>query len=151
LSNEPSVKFGLRGIKTEVFDIIENNFEEGKEVGVGINLNFKVNPDKRMVSSFMEFSFTHVTQPFLKIGMSLHFEISEESWTTTAKISGNEVTISKDFLSHLAMITTGTLRGALFSKTEGTPMNRFIIPTINITELVNKDGKFEISKTNHVT
>ncbi len=145
MNNKTAVKFGLRGIKTDLFDILENNFEEGKDVGFGVALSFRVNSEKRLIGSSMEFKFVQNDLPFVKIKMSLHFEISEESWKTTAQLQGNEITISKDFLAHLAMITTGTLRGALFERTEGTSFNRFIVPVLNVSELVKEDGKFTIT------
>ena len=33
----------------------------------------------------------------------------------------------------------GTLRGVLHAKVENTPYNMFILPTINVTELVKED------------
>jgi len=36
-------------------------------------------------------------------------------------------------------LTVGTVRGILHTKTEGTNFNGFVIPTINVTELVTSD------------
>jgi hypothetical protein len=53
--------------------------------------------------------------------------------------------VPKGFLAHLAMITTGTSRGVLFAKTEATPFSKFIIPTLNVSEMIYEDAIFDIS------
>jgi hypothetical protein len=40
------------------------------------------------------------------------------------------------------MITVGTARGVLHAKTEGTTLNKFFIPTVNVVEMVTDDGAF---------
>ena len=52
--------------------------------------------------------------------------------------------VPKGFLAHLAMITTGTSRGVLFAKTEATPFSKFIVPTLNVEEMIKKDAIFDI-------
>jgi hypothetical protein len=43
------------------------------------------------------------------------------------------------------MLTIGTSRGILHAKTEGTEFNKFILPTINVNQLVEKDAEFIIN------
>lgn len=45
------------------------------------------------------------------------------------------------------MLTIGTARGVLHSKTESTPFNSFLLPTLNVNELVKKDVVFKIENT----
>ncbi len=52
--------------------------------------------------------------------------------------------VSKGFLAHLAMITTGTARGVLFAKTEATQFSKFIIPTLNVAEMIKEDASFDL-------
>lgn len=42
------------------------------------------------------------------------------------------------------MLTIGTTRGVLHSKTENTPFNSFLLPTLNVMELVKKDVVFKL-------
>ena len=37
------------------------------------------------------------------------------------------------------MLTIGTARGVLHSKTENTPYNKYLLPTLNVSDLVNND------------
>ena len=43
------------------------------------------------------------------------------------------------------MITIGTTRGVLFAKTESTPFSKYIIPTINVAEMIENDATFKIN------
>ena len=49
-------------------------------------------------------------------------------------------------MKHLSVITVGTARGVLHAKTENTPFNKFVLPTINVTELVKEDVSFDLEK-----
>ena len=42
------------------------------------------------------------------------------------------------------MITVGTLRGVLHAKTENTEFNEFFLPTINVTDLIKEDIRFNL-------
>ncbi|WP_262906606.1 hypothetical protein [Tenacibaculum finnmarkense] len=41
------------------------------------------------------------------------------------------------------MITVGTTRGVLHSKTDNTIFNEFILPTLNVSQMITEDGEFE--------
>lgn len=81
-----------------------------------------------------------------KIVTSCHFKINDASWINfiDKKESDNQFIISKGFITHLAMISVGTTRGILYAKTEGTDFVKFIIPTINLSELILEDAIFDL-------
>ena len=67
-----------------------------------------------------------------------HYKIKESAWIEMQN-SNNKLVLAKEFASHLVMLTIGTLRGTLHCKTENTEFNKFILPTINVTELIKSD------------
>lgn len=87
------------------------------------------------------FEFMQGKKIFLKIQVSCHFKIEEGSWNQF--IQENKLIIPKSFLAHIAMITTGTTRGVLFAKTESTQFSKFIVPTLNVVELIKEDASFD--------
>lgn len=139
-----NIGFALLGIKTEQFAIFEDNYVAKKETGLSTKLQFKLDQKNKQVGVFIEFEFLQGKKTFLKIQVSCHFKIEDNSWKTL--IDNENVKIPKGFLAHLSMITTGTTRGVLFAKTEATPFSKFIIPTINVAEMVKEDALFEISE-----
>lgn len=137
------VGFVLKGIKTEQFAIIEENYVPKKETGLGTELQFKLNQTNKQIAVFLGFEFIQAKKIFLKIQVSCHFKIEGDSWNSF--IQKNKLIIPKGFLAHLAMITTGTSRGVLFVKTETTQFSKFIIPTLNVEEMIKEDVSFDIA------
>jgi len=137
------VGFALQGIKTEQFAIFEENYAPKKETSLGTELQFKLDQTNKQIGVFLGFEFMQGKKVFLKIVVSCHFKIEESSWTTF--VQENSLTVPKGFLAHLAIITTGTTRGVLFAKTEATQFSKFIVPTLNVAEMIKEDASFDIA------
>jgi hypothetical protein len=137
------VGFALKGIKTEQFAIFEENYSPKKETSLGTELQFKLDQNNKQIAVFLGFEFLQGKKVFLKIQVSCHFKIEESSWNSL--IQENKLIVPKGFLAHLAMITTGTSRGVLFAKTEATPFSTFIVPTLNVAEMIKEDVLFDIA------
>lgn len=136
------IGFTLDKINTEQFAIIESSFDECiEEFGVEASLKFGVNSENKAVISFVKFQLEQNNIPFLIIEASCEFTIDKKFWDNFSE--KETIIIPIGFLSHLAMITTGTTRGILHSKTENTKFNEFLLPTINIAEMITEDGEFE--------
>jgi hypothetical protein len=140
------VGFTLKGIKTEQFAIIEENYVSKKETGLGTELQFKLDQTYKQIAVFLGFEFMQGKKIFLKIQVSCHFKIEDNSWHSFIK--ENKLIVPKDFLAHLAMITTGTSRGVLFAKTEATQFSKFIVPALNVVEMIKEDASFDIDFNN---
>lgn len=136
------IRFALQGIKTEQFAIIEENYTPNNKTDLGTKLQFKLDQKNYKIGVFLGFEFMQIKKVFLKIQVSCHFQIEENSWTTF--VQENKLVIAKGFLSHLAVITIGTTRGVLFAKTESTPFSIFILPTLNIASIIKEDAIFEM-------
>ena len=137
-----NVGFALQGIKTEQFAIFEDSYASKKETDLGTELKFKLDQTNKQIGVFLGFEFMQGKKVFLKIQVSCHFKIKESSWISF--IQEKKIIVPKNFLVHLAMITTGTSRGILFAKTEGTEFSNFIIPTLNVAEMIQEDAIFDI-------
>lgn len=146
MKKESPINFLLKHIRTEQYALIESVFNESEKINLNTNINFKINSKTNQVGSFVGFTFDQNKNVFLKIQVSCHFKIEEKSWKAFANSASTEIIIPKGFLAHLASITVGTARGVLFAKTDGTSFNKYIIPTINVAEIIKKDAKFPLLK-----
>ena len=140
---EKSIGFALAAIKTEQFAVFAENYSSKKESNVTTSLEFKINEAEKRIGVFATFTFDNAKKTFIKIQVSCHFSVDPESWNDFKK--DNLVIFPKNFIGHLTMLTIGTSRGVLHGKTEGTEFNKFLIPTINVNDLVNKDAEFNLS------
>ena len=137
------VGFLLQGIKTEQFAIFDDNYTPKKDIGLNTNLQFKVDSQNKQMGVFLGFEYIQGKKIFLKIIVSCHFKIEENDWNRF--LQEDNLIVPKGFQAHLAMITIGTTRGVLFAKTESTPFSKYIIPTINVAEMIENDATFKIN------
>lgn len=138
------VGFALQGIRTEQFAIFEENYSNKKEADLGTEIQVKLDQKNRQIGVFLGLEFFQGKKVFLKIQLSCHFTVVENSWEGFIQHESSKLVIPKDFLAHLAMITTGTTRGVLFAKTESTQFSKFIVPALNIAEMINEDVSFDL-------
>jgi hypothetical protein len=143
-SKQSSVSFALNGIKTEQFAILKEIYNPKKEIDLSTQLQFKFDQVNKIVAVFIGFEFSQAKKVLIKLLVSCHFQITDESWNDFINIPNSKVIFPKTFLAHLAMITLGTARGVLFAKTEGTQYSKFIIPLVNVAEKVSEDAAFDL-------
>jgi len=145
MENKDNIGFSLRKLTTQQFAIIEDVFKDCENVEMKTNVNFGIDTTKKMIAVFFNVSFLQNKVPFLLLETASHFHVKEESWATFENEEKTELIVSKGFISHLVMLSIGTTRGVLHSKTENTIYNKFLLPTINVNDLIKGDTKFKIS------
>lgn len=138
------IAFSLIKITTEQFAML--NGEAKKEIiNLGSQLRFDLDEKNNILIVFVKFVFQEKDQPFLLIESGCHFKISTDTWSILIKEEKRQICFPKTLISHLVVITIGTTRGVLHTKTENTVFNEFLLPTIDVNELVLKDLKFKLS------
>lgn len=135
------VEFSIAKVTTEQFAIIDKSFDEKEPINLNTNLRFAIDREERLIAIFTLFKFEQKASPFLMVEVCCQFLINVESWGAFIKEEG-KIVIPKEFMTHLGMITVGTARGVLHTKTEGTKFNEFVLPTINVNELIKEDVAF---------
>jgi hypothetical protein len=128
-------------IKTDQFAIFEDNFKENEKIDLVTSSNFGLDIDKRIFVSILKFTFEILEKPFITIQTSCYYQIDEADWN---KLNvEDKIIIPKGFASQTAMHCVGTARGILHTKTEDTIFNKFILPPINVENLVTDDLNFD--------
>jgi hypothetical protein len=142
METKKNISFRLLNIVTEQFATFEiENLPDTNDLQT--DLQFSINPDNRLVACKMKFQFLHEKQPIVVLTVVCNFDIEKSSWDTNV-VSDKKLILPKHFLEHLCVITVGTSRGILHTKTENTTFNKFVIPTLNVSHLVAKDIIFDI-------
>lgn len=140
MENTSQISFGLRQITTEQFAIINSAFDESNtNVELETGLRFGFNVEMKVISCLIAIKFTQNKNPFLLLEIGCHFEIKEDDWEKLYNYETKEVQLSTGLARHFTMLCIGTLRGVLHAKTENTLFNKFLIPTINVNNLVKED------------
>lgn len=138
-----SIRFTIKSISTEEFATIKNCYKEHEEVGIETGYGYGINPDDHSV--FVNFSLMFKCQenPFIILKVSCGFEIIEEDFLKLK--NKNKISIPTGFLTHITVLTIGTARGILHAKLDKTGFEQFILPTLNISEMLQEDVEFELS------
>ncbi len=137
------VSFKLVGITTDEFAILGDQYREGEEVRILPELSFGLDPEKRGVVAYVNIRLEQSERPFLKLQCSSYFEIEAEAWETFKTEDGKGFELPKGFARHLGVLAVGTSRGVLHAKTENTPYNRFFLPTVDLTGVIEEAMVFE--------
>ncbi|MGM0636374.1 MAG: hypothetical protein ACQESK_09935 [Bacteroidota bacterium] len=144
MSKNNSIGFSLEKITTDQFAIIDTAYSKDQAVDVKVGFKFGADQENKFISISFSTSFLQEKSPFLLIEVSCVFKITDEAWQDFLSDDKREMNFPKGFVAHLAMITVGTLRGVLHARTENTPFNEFLLPTINVADLIEKDIHFDL-------
>jgi hypothetical protein len=142
-----SIGFSLKKVSTEQFAIIEEGFNDKGKIRLNTSLRYAADDIQKYVAVFTSFIFDSDSKPFLIVEASCHFQIKDSAWVEMLNSETNTLVVPKGFLGHLAMLTVGTSRGILHAKTEGTCFNKYVLPTINVTEIIKEDATFSFNKS----
>lgn len=144
MEKRQSFSFSLQKIMTEQFLIVENKNVITESVKLETKLKFGLNEENLTLVIFPKFKFSDANSPFLSIEIGCYFQLTEETWKIFDK--QNLIIFPKSFIRHLSAISIGVTRGVLHAKTENTIYNKYLLPTININELVSNDIELKITK-----
>ncbi len=136
------IGFRLEKITTNQFAIIEDAYNsDNRNIELGVSFQFGVSSEFSAIQSVVKIQFEQEKQPFLIIEVTCEYGIEESKWQGFYR--GKQVIIPKEFLTHLLLLTIGTTRGVLHSKTENTSFNKFILPTLDVSNKITEDGVFD--------
>lgn len=136
MSDQPmNINYRLISVNTEEFEAKELEKENGT-LDLNFDFQFGVNNDKRFVKTISKFKFLLDKEEMLTIAVSCEFEFEPTGWAFFVK--EEQLVLPKGLLEMLAAFTMNTARGVLHAKTEGTKMNKLIIPMIN-GEFIKQD------------
>ncbi len=140
--NNVKINFTLLNIKTEQFAIFEDKYIETEKINLNTNLTFGLNSDDKIFLVTPKYTFEIEKTPFMTVQISCFFKIEDNAWNNF--IEDGKIVFPKDFVAHMAMISVGTSRGVLHTKTEGTVFNKYILPTINVAKMIPEDVTFDL-------
>ena len=146
-SKELAIRFKLVDISTNEFAILEESYSDGEDAQMSTFVKFGHDIEQRVLGANLKFQFEQNEKPFLVISATCSFQLEEEAWNSLLDEDGEKIVIPEGFASHMAVITVGTIRGILYEKTKETPFKDYIIPPINLTELIQEDVDIELMPT----
>lgn len=138
---ENTIGFIIHKIETKQFAILSEELDES-ELTITSGVAFGIDEDNRIIRAMFKYEFISKDKVILILEVYVDFQIEEKCFGKQIKIKDSLV-IPKDFATHLAMIAVGTARGILHEKTNGTKLNEFLMPPIDLTASIDEDIAFK--------
>lgn len=135
-----SLGFAFVGLKTNQFATNDKAYRKTGPLDLQTRIGFGLDINERLLIVEVKFDFLKKEDaPFMQIALQGHFEINKEGWTSILDQENNTFTFPKELVTHLVVLTIGATRGVLHAKTEGSAYNSYILPTVNVGEMLNSD------------
>lgn len=135
--------FAFTGLKTLSFAPIDSAYKKTGAINFMTGLSFGLDVDDHTVTCTLEIAFEKKEQqPFLVLKTQGQFEIDKNDFKDKISQKDGTFLVTKDLATHLAVLTIGSARGILHAKTEGTVYNQYLLPTIDVKEMIEEDVVF---------
>ena len=133
------IKFRIAKIETlqfamlpEFYDVPNDNFD------YSFDLNFAFpGLEKKLIACSCLVKYEGKSSPFLILEVGMLFEVENESWERI--IGQDQFVLPKETAYHMLSLMVGAARGILHSETKNTDFNRLILPSINLTKVIDSD------------
>lgn len=141
MNNLQNIHFNICRIEIVQFAILINTVPT-ENIVIGTDLTFGTSNEDNVIAPKIKFTFETNRKPFIILEVVCYFKIKASDWKKLEKDS--ILRLPTHFSSHITMLTVGTARGILHCKTESTPFNSFIIPPIDITNMIKEDMELQL-------
>lgn len=137
------IPFSIKSIKTDEFATIDSSYNQSSEVKINTEFGFGMNKDVNSFAVKLSVNFTCDKDPFIVLKVVCEFEVEEDTFKKFYKKNSQRYIVPKGFFTHLCVITVGTARGVLHARLANTNYKQFLLPSLNLSELIKKDVEFE--------
>jgi len=135
--------FALTGLRIISFATIDTAYKKTGAVNLISEVGFGLDTDEHVISCNAKFCFEKkFGQPFLILEVQGLFEIEKNDFENKVKQEDGSYIVLQGLAIHFAMLTVGSARGILHAKTEGAVYNEYLLPTIDVKQMVEEDVIF---------
>jgi hypothetical protein len=134
---EQQVMYRFSKMELEQFAMFEENCNsEPKEVQFQTEAQFSYDTDNYILCSKIIVNMSAQEKPLVKAELKSYFNLLPESVENLRK--DGRIMFAPPLLVQFASLCYGSIRGVIFTKTLGTPLNSFIVPPVYFGNLIDK-------------
>ena len=122
-------------IDLEQFAVLSEAPAESSNIGIRTDAEFAYSREDRVLASKMTLTATEKDNILMKAVMTSYFEIAPESIADITDENG-KIVFDPMSLVQFASLNYGSLRGALYVKTEPTPLKGLVIPPVYFHKII---------------
>ena len=135
-----NIPYRINAIRTSQFALFSDKFENGAPVDIQTEFSFAHNKELNSIRCTCKINYLQKETLLLLLELQCFFGIAPDGVTQLKK----EKKVSVDFLRYIGTIVTGTARGVIHTRTEGTILNGFVLPPLNLVEAIKNDMLLDI-------
>ena len=132
-----------RFIKLELtqFATFEADYiDDGKPLELSSSFQFAYSSDDDVVCCATTVVISKGNSPILKAELKSYFNIQPES--VTSMIEDDYVVLPTNLMTQFASLGYGSMRGVIYAKTMGTPLEKIILPPNDVQNIFTVPAKF---------
>lgn len=130
-----NIPYRIESVRTPQFAIFPDKYVNGKDVEVTTSFNFFITKTLDHVRCLVNVVYAQGEDMLLTTDIECIFLIAPDG----IKVIKEEGRLTTVFLRYMATIATGTARGVISAKTEGTVLNPIVLPPTNLVNVIKDD------------
>lgn len=136
-----NIPFRITGIDTSQFFADASLYKEDCEIGMALEVPISASDDDHAIEVALNVQFKCESTPFIILEVKVKFDIEPDAFQTliVTKKKKTAVVIPVGLARHLATLSVGTARGVLHERLSKTKLNGFVLPTIDLTKILEED------------
>lgn len=138
------IPFRIFKITNDPIELHADLMDENAPVEFGTEFSFSGDLERRIIGCRSAYIFRQGMNTLSFLTVYCYFEIAPDY--INSNIDDERIIIDKEFLRYLATISVGTARGIQHSKTQGTDLNRFVVPPVNLMEMEFQELEMKMGK-----
>lgn len=131
--------FKIQGIQAPEFSTFPDVFKEGADIRLDTEFAFGSSIRNHSLGVKFTVNFRIADKPFIALVVICDFDIEEKTFQGFFSRSMKKYLVPKELFTHLSVLTIGTARGILHEKLSKTKFPQFILPSLNISNLIAED------------
>jgi hypothetical protein len=141
MAEKKSIPFRLVEIETTQFAVMENFYKDDCDVNLVVSVPISAIDENHLIDVSLNIQFKCEDVPFIILEVKLQFDVEPESFNSlfVTKRKKKSLVIPMGLSRHLGTLAVGTARGILHEKLNKTRLKDFILPTIDLTKILDDD------------
>jgi len=141
MAEKKNISFRLIGIETTQFAVMEDSYKDDCDISLVVGVPITASDENHQIDASLNIQFKCEEAPFIILEVKLQFDIEPETFNSlyVTKKKKTSIVIPVGLTRHLATLAVGTARGILHEKLNKTKLHDFIIPTIDLTKILDED------------
>ena len=143
MENPKPISFKLRGKQIRAFRLLSLPEDSPANISHAIRMGIKPSPVFDALILNLEIKLEYDSKRVANLILQCEFAIPD---LKSVFLKENELVVPKGLCAHMGMIAVGLSRGYLIAKLENTTLDFYILPTINVVNMVKQDLVIKFKK-----